>query len=93
MSWYGKFDVIRYPSFYVVVDMQTHNFASKTTTDKIKAHAMARKLKKTSQSTSEATPLEKEVREIMEEADALGMKRPSPERAEEMALQNLEPRA
>lgn len=46
MATYGKYEVVRNPNGYVVVDMQTHEWVTKETSDREKAHRQARQLQK-----------------------------------------------
>lgn len=47
MATYGKYDVVRNPNgSYVVVNTQTHEWATKPTSDREKAHRQAKQLQK-----------------------------------------------
>lgn len=46
MATYGRYEVVTYPSFYAVTDMQTHKIVGKTTTDRAQAHRKAKRLQK-----------------------------------------------
>lgn len=49
MAAYGKYDIVNYPSFHVVTNMQTHEWAAKPTTDIHKARRTAQRLQKADQ--------------------------------------------
>lgn len=43
MANYGRYDVIRYPKFYAITDMHTHQIMT-TTTNQAKAHRIAKRM-------------------------------------------------
>jgi len=92
MSTYGKFEVIRYPSFYVVTDMQTHNHVTRGTSDRAQAHRWAKLLMDGKPLPASALPKPSEASAPPkgEDSEPLLEETPSPDAPDDSALRDID---
>lgn len=55
MATYGRYEVITYPSGYVITDMNTHQPVSKMITNRVIAHRRARRLQRRDARAAQST--------------------------------------